>query len=33
MDSESETIRDKSLEAALVVEKDIKPLEKLFIKC
>src|SRR5438270_6284871 len=33
MDSESETMRDKSLEAALVVEKDIKPLEKLFIKC
>ena len=33
MDSELETMRDKSLEAALVVEKDIKPLEKLFIKC
>src|SRR6266576_2340499 len=33
MDSESKTIRDKSLEAALVVEKDIKPLEKLCIKC
>ena len=33
MDSESETMRDKSLEVALVVEKDIKPLEKLFIKC
>ena len=33
MDSESETMRDKSLKAALVIEKDIKPLEKLFIKC
>src|SRR5438067_8257679 len=33
MDSESETMRDKSLEVALVVEKDIKPYEELFIKC
>src|SRR5436853_5263518 len=33
MDSESETMRDKSHKAALVIEKDIKPLEKLFIKC
>lgn len=29
----SETMREKSLEAALVIEKDIKPYKKLFIKC
>src|SRR5947209_236148 len=29
----TETMREKSLEAALVIEKDIKPYKKLFIKC